>query len=89
MPAARSGGARTAEIAAHGFKAKVEAPVTKRVGKDVARMPFHFGAWFGGVDLRGSYLQGADPVVLVEAQTRSRFIAMIRRPAPYVVGVRR
>jgi formate dehydrogenase major subunit len=48
-------------------KAKVKALVTERVGKGVAWMPFHFGGWFGGVDLRGNYPEGADPVVLGES----------------------
>ena len=48
-------------------KAKVKALVTERVGKGVAWMPFHFGGWFGGVDLRGNYPKGADPVVLGES----------------------
>src|SRR5260370_17277119 len=30
-------------------------------------MPFHFGGWFGGVDLRRNYPEGADPVVLGES----------------------
>jgi len=48
-------------------KAKVKALVTERVGKGVAWMPFHFGGWFGGEDLRGNYPAGADPVVLGES----------------------
>ena len=48
-------------------KAKMKALVTERVGKGVAWMPFHFGGWFGGDDLRGSYPAGADPVVLGES----------------------
>jgi len=48
-------------------KAKVKALVTERVGKGVAWMPFHFGGWFGGADLRGNYPQGTDPVVLGES----------------------
>ena len=48
-------------------KAKVKALVTERVGKGVAWMPFHFGGWFGGEDLRANYPQGTDPVVLGEA----------------------
>lgn len=50
-----------------GSKAKVKALVTERVGKGVAWMPFHFGGWFGGKDLRANYPQGADPVVLGES----------------------
>ena len=48
-------------------KAKVKALVTERVGKGVAWMPFHFGGWFGGEDLRRNYPAGADPVVLGES----------------------
>jgi formate dehydrogenase major subunit len=53
--------------AENGSKAKVKALVTERVGKGVAWMPFHFGGWFGGVDLRGNYPVGADPIVLGES----------------------
>ena len=53
--------------AENGSKAKVKALVTERVGKGVAWMPFHFGGWFGGEDLRGNYPQGADPIVLGES----------------------
>ena len=42
-------------------KAKVKALVTERVGKGVAWMPFHFGGWFEGEDLRSNYPQGTDP----------------------------
>jgi formate dehydrogenase major subunit len=48
-------------------RAKVRALVTERVGKGVAWMPFHFGGWLGGVDLRDKYPQGADPIVLGES----------------------
>jgi formate dehydrogenase major subunit len=48
-------------------KAKVKALVTERVGKGVAWMPFHFGGWFGGEDLRSAYPEGADPIVLGES----------------------
>jgi formate dehydrogenase major subunit len=48
-------------------KAKVKALVTERVGKGVTWMPFHFGGWFGGEDLRANYPQGTDPVVLGES----------------------
>ncbi len=53
--------------AENGSKAKVKALVTERVGKGVAWMPFHFGGWFGGVDLRSNYPAGTDPVVLGES----------------------
>jgi formate dehydrogenase major subunit len=48
-------------------KARMKALVTERVGKGVAWMPFHFGGWFGGQDLRKNYPQGADPIVLGES----------------------
>ncbi|MFZ0846046.1 MAG: formate dehydrogenase subunit alpha [Pseudolabrys sp.] len=48
-------------------KAKMKALVTERVGKGVAWMPFHFGGWFEGKDLRSAYPQGADPIVLGES----------------------
>jgi formate dehydrogenase major subunit len=48
-------------------KAKMKALVTERVGKGVAWMPFHFGGWFGGEDLRSNYPAGADPIVLGES----------------------
>ncbi len=53
--------------AENGSKAKVKALVTERVGKGVAWMPFHFGGWLGGVDLRDNYPKGADPIVLGES----------------------
>ncbi len=53
--------------AENGSKAKVKALVTERVGKGVAWMPFHFGGWLGGVDLRDRYPKDADPVVLGES----------------------
>jgi formate dehydrogenase major subunit len=30
-------------------------------------MPFHFGGWFAGQDLRGNYPAGLDPIVLGES----------------------
>ena len=53
--------------AENGSKAKVKAMVTERVGKGVAWMPFHFGGWYQGEDLRSRYPAGADPVVLGES----------------------
>ena len=53
--------------AENGSKAKVKALVTERVGKGVVWMPFHFGGWFGGKDLRANYPAGADPIVLGES----------------------
>jgi formate dehydrogenase major subunit len=48
-------------------RARVKALVTERVGKGVTWMPFHFAGWFMGVDQRGKYPKGADPVVLGES----------------------
>ena len=48
-------------------KAKMKALVTERVGKGVAWMPFHFGGWFQGADLRSRYPAGTDPYVLGES----------------------
>ena len=63
----RDGGWVWVTGAENGAKAKVKALVTERVGKGVAWMPFHFGGWFGGVDLRAHYPEGTDPVVLGES----------------------
>jgi formate dehydrogenase major subunit len=48
-------------------KVRVKAMVTERVGKGVAWMPFHFGGWLQGVDQRGNYPKGTDPIVLGES----------------------
>jgi formate dehydrogenase major subunit len=53
--------------AENGSKAKMKALVTERVGKGVAWMPFHFGGWYEGVDLRERYPKGLDPYVLGES----------------------
>ena len=50
-----------------GGKIKVKAMVTERVGQGVVFLPFHFGGWFQGKDLRDKYPEGADPYVLGEA----------------------
>jgi formate dehydrogenase major subunit len=50
-----------------GSKARVKALVTERVGAGVAFMPFHFAGWFQGVDQRGNYPEGTDPIVLGES----------------------
>jgi len=55
-----------------GGKVKVMAMVTERVGKGVAFMPFHFGGWFQGEDLRDKYPEGADPYVLGEASNTAQ-----------------
>ena len=48
-------------------RARMKALVTERVGKGVTWMPFHFGGWFGGRDLRSAYPSGSDPYVLGES----------------------
>jgi formate dehydrogenase major subunit len=48
-------------------RARVKALVTERVNPGLAFMPFHFGGWFQGEDLRGNYPEGADPIVLGES----------------------
>jgi formate dehydrogenase major subunit len=48
-------------------KAKMKALVTERVGKGVTWMPYHFGGWYEGEDLRSKYPQGTDPIVLGES----------------------
>src|SRR5262249_48918883 len=53
--------------AENGSKVKVTALITERVGKGVAWMPFHFGGWFAGQDLRANYPAGTDPIVLGES----------------------
>jgi formate dehydrogenase major subunit len=53
--------------AEHNSRAKMKALVTERVGKGVTWMPFHFAGWFQGVDQRGKYPLGTDPVVLGES----------------------
>ncbi|MFD1694703.1 formate dehydrogenase subunit alpha [Roseibium aestuarii] len=50
-----------------GGKVKVMAMVTERVGRGVTFMPFHFGGFYQGEDLRGKYPSGADPYVLGES----------------------
>jgi formate dehydrogenase major subunit len=63
----RDGGWVWVTGAESGSRAKVKALVTDRVGKGVVWMPFHFGGWFEGKDLRANYPAGADPVVLGES----------------------
>jgi formate dehydrogenase major subunit len=48
-------------------KARMKALVTPRVGKGVAWMPFHFGGWYQGEDLRTKYPRDTDPIVLGES----------------------
>ena len=63
------------------FKSALKALVTERVGKGVVWMPFHFGGWFQGVDLRGKYPKGTTRSCWVRARTRSRPTDTIRPPA--------
>jgi formate dehydrogenase major subunit len=46
---------------------RMKAQVTERIGKGVVWMPYHFAGWFQGVDQRGKYPKGADPIVLGES----------------------
>jgi len=55
-----------------GGKVKVAAMVTKRVGRGVAFMPFHFGGHFQGEDRRHKYPDGADPYVLGESSNTAQ-----------------
>ena len=55
-----------------GGKVKVKAMLTERVGPGVVFMPFHFGGWFEGEDLRDKYPEGADPYVLGEASNTAQ-----------------
>jgi formate dehydrogenase major subunit len=50
-----------------GTRVKVTAMLTNRVGRGVVFMPFHYGGWFQGKDLRDKYPDGADPYVLGES----------------------
>ncbi|MBZ0122736.1 MAG: formate dehydrogenase subunit alpha, partial [Roseovarius sp.] len=57
---------------AEGVRVKVMAMVTPRVGEGVAFMPFHFGGWYQGEDLRHKYPDGADPYVLGESSNTAQ-----------------
>jgi formate dehydrogenase major subunit len=46
---------------------KVKALITERVAPGVMFMPFHFGGWWMGKDLRDKYPEGTAPVVRGEA----------------------
>jgi formate dehydrogenase major subunit len=50
-----------------GARLKIMAYVTPRVPQGLVWMPFHFGGWWMGEDLRKNYPEGAAPVVLGEA----------------------
>ena len=59
----------------------MKALVTERVGKGVAWMPFHFGGWFAGSDLRGTTRRAPIRSFSAKARTRSPPTDTIRRPA--------
>ena len=50
-----------------GARIRVKAMFTERVARGVAFLPFHFGGFFQGKDLRSKYPKGADPYVLGES----------------------
>jgi formate dehydrogenase major subunit len=50
-----------------GARLKIMAMVTPRVPVGLVWMPYHFGGWWMGEDLRPNYPQGASPIVLGEA----------------------
>ncbi|WP_334187946.1 formate dehydrogenase subunit alpha [Noviherbaspirillum sp.] len=68
---ARRIGAKTAEFVwvetPTGARLKILAMVTPRVPEGVVWMPYHFGGWWMGEDLRKNYPEGAAPIVLGEA----------------------
>jgi len=50
-----------------GARIKVMAMVTQRVPPGIVWMPFHFGGWWMGEDLKDRYPRGAEPIVRGEA----------------------
>ncbi|MEN3366791.1 MAG: formate dehydrogenase major subunit [Burkholderiales bacterium] len=50
-----------------GARLKMMAMVTPRVPVGIVWMPYHFGGWWMGDDLRPQYPEGASPIVLGEA----------------------
>jgi formate dehydrogenase major subunit len=50
-----------------GARMKIMAYVTPRVPQGLVWMPYHFGGWWMGEDLRRHYPEGAAPIVLGEA----------------------
>jgi formate dehydrogenase major subunit len=50
-----------------GARIKVMAMVTERVPAGIVWMPFHFGGWWMGEDLKDQYPEGAAPIVRGEA----------------------
>jgi formate dehydrogenase major subunit len=55
-----------------GGRVKVKAMVTKRVGRGVVFMPFHFSGRWMGEDQRHKYPPGTDPYVLGEASNTAQ-----------------
>ena len=54
-------------VGAEGARIKVMATVTRRVGKGVVWLPFHFAGFLEGKDLRDRYPEGTAPFVSGEA----------------------
>jgi formate dehydrogenase major subunit len=50
-----------------GARLKIRMMVTPRVPQGLVWMPYHFGGWWMGEDLRQQYPEGAAPIVLGEA----------------------
>jgi formate dehydrogenase major subunit len=50
-----------------GARLKVRAMVTERVPSGIVWMPYHFGGWWMGEDLRSHYPDGIAPVVMGES----------------------
>jgi formate dehydrogenase major subunit len=50
-----------------GARLRIKAFVTPRVPQGLVWMPYHFGGWWMGEDLRANYPKGAAPIVLGEA----------------------
>ena len=50
-----------------GARLKIMVYVTQRVPQGLVWMPYHFGGWWMGEDLRKHYPEGAAPIVLGEA----------------------
>ena len=80
-----------------GGKVLVKALVTDRVAAGVAFMPFHFGGFWQGKDLRSKYPTGATPMCWAKprtcaeptATTWSRRCRKPSHPVPHRSGVRR
>ena len=65
-PSLRSNGTTTGSfgVTGTGYSAIAASP---DLGPDTVFMPFHFSGWFQGVDQRGNYPKGNDPIVLGES----------------------